>query len=189
MMILLQLLSEKLKCDEEILNIKMRMKQDEMNRSRQFEERIEVLQASRNEFQTKVTKQNADLSDLQSRLTNSEREVESLKRQCETLKQQIESKEAEMRTESSKFRSEIEKQRQTNSELRDKVAEFERRLLEQEKQAKDGIASKEMEIISLKAQLRSKDEEIDRSKKDESKRAEILEHALQSYIASARKPH
>ena len=68
-------MSEKLKAEEELMNLRMTLKQEEMNRSRQFEERIELLQSARNEIQIKNTKQNAELSDLQSRLSNSEREV------------------------------------------------------------------------------------------------------------------
>jgi len=182
-----KLLTEKLKFEEEMLNMKMLAKQEEMSRSRQFEERIEVLQASRNEFQTKATRQSSEISDLQSRLTSGEREVDSLKRQCESLKQQIESKEEEMRDGNNKLRLEIDKERRTNSELRDKIAELERALVEQERKARDEIASKEMEIATLKNQVRSKDDEIARNKNDELKRTEMLENALQSYIASAKK--
>ena len=185
--ILLQLLTEKLKFEEEMLNMKMLAKQEEMNRSRQFEERIEVVQASRNEFQTKATRQSSEISDLQSRLTSSEREVESLKRQCESLKQQIESKDEEMRDGNNRLRLEIDKERRTTSELREKIAEQERALAEQEKKARDELTSKEMEIATLKNEVRSKDDEIARNKNDELKRTELLENALQSYIASARK--
>ena len=185
--ILLQLLTEKLKFEEEMLNMKMLAKQEEMNRSRQFEERIEVVQASRNEFQTKATRQGSEISDLQSRLTSSEREVESLKRQCESLKQQMESKDEEMRDGNNRLRLEIDKERRTTSELRDKIAEQERALAEQEKKARDELTSKEMYIATLKNEVRSKDDEIARNKNDELKRTELLENALQSYIASARK--
>ena len=169
------------------MNTKMQMKQEEMNRSRQFEERIEVLQAGRNDLQIKVTKQNADISDMQSRLASSEREAESLKRQCNDLKQAMDSRDTELQNERKNARLEIESERKNSLQLRNKLAEIELRLSEQEKRAKDDLAHKDVEISYLKSQLADKEQEIARNRNDEIRRTELLETALQGYLDSARK--
>ena len=180
-------MSDKLKYEEDAMNMRMTMKQEEMNRTKQFEERIELLQTSRNDVQIKATKQSAEISDLQTRLGNSERENESWKRQCEHLKQQIDDRETELRNEANKARLEIENERRESMELKEKIADLERKNSEQEKRAKENLVAKETEISFLKTQLANKEDEIKRNRNDEIKRTEMLENALQSYLASARK--
>ncbi len=72
-------------------------------------------------------------------------------------------------------------------QLKDKISELEMRNGELEKRSRDSIASRDNEISYLKTQIASKDEEMARNRVDEIKRAEMLENALQTYIASTKK--
>eukprot|EP00794_Sanderia_malayensis_P003433 gene3433-3928_t len=182
-----KMMGDKLKAEEDSMNLRMTLKQEEMNRSRQFEERIEILQSARNELQIKNTKQSAEISDLQSRLGNNERETESLKRQCDHLKQQIDSKEAELRSEANKAKLEMDNAKRLLAQLQDKISDLEMKHSELEKRNKESLLSRDRDITYLRTQITNKDDELSRNRADEIKRAEVLENALQAYISNTKK--
>lgn len=181
-----EIVSIKLHGDEELMNVKAQMKQDEIMRSKQYEERINLIQASRDELQSQCTRQLAQISELQTQVANSTRECESQKRQVDTLRQQMEQKDFEHNKEATRLKLELDAERKNAGDLREKVSNLEEKLAEEAKRLREAMAAKESEIKFLNDQLKNKDSELKRHHDEELKRAEMLEKAIYSFVSSTR---
>lgn len=181
-----EVLETKLKADEDLMNTKSKLKQEELSRAKQYDERIGILQLSRDDLQAQTTKQLTQITELQTQLSNSLRECDSHKRQCDTLKQQIEQREADYRSEASRTRNELDARRKTENELRDRVSSLESRITEMVKKHQESLAAKEHEVERCSERLKSKENDLKRMREDEMKRAELLEKAIYSYVSSAK---
>lgn len=181
-----QVVSIKLTSDEELRNTKTRLKQEEITRSRQYDEHISQVQASQNELQLQNTKMLAQVTDLQSQLNTASRDNEMSKRQAETLKQQLERRDADYRNEVSRSRLELDSERKTQAELRDRISELEDKISEMTRRHKDAMTTKDNQIEQLNEQLRAKENDIKRIHDDEMRRAELLEKAIYSYVSSTK---
>lgn len=181
-----QLVSVKLSSDEELRNTKTRLKQDEIARTRQYDEHISQIQQSQSELQIQNTKQLAQITDLQSQLNTVNREGEMLKRQVESLKQQLERKDTDYRNEVNRSRIELDSERKTQAELRDRISELEDKISEMSRRHKDAMSIKDNELEQLNEKLRSKENDIRKMHDEELKRAELLEKAIFSYVSSTK---
>ncbi|XP_032228433.2 leucine-rich repeat-containing protein 45 [Nematostella vectensis] len=181
-----ELVSSKLKADEDLMNAKTKLKQEELVRSRQYDERIHLLQTSFEELQLQSTKQQSKISELQSQLSAITRENEINKRQLETMKQQLDQKESEYRNEVNRSRLELDSERKTQSELRDRILSLENQINSEAKRHRDILAQKESELSFVSEQLRTRESEIKRNQEEEVKRAEMLEKAIYSYVSSTK---
>lgn len=181
-----EIVSIKLQGDEELMNVKSQLKQDEIMRSKQYEERINLIQASRDELSSQCTRQLAQISDLQSQVATSTRECESQKRQIDTLRQQMEKKDFEHNQEATRLKLELDAERKNTGDLREKVSKLEDKLAEEAKRHRESLTAKESEIKFLNDQLKNKDSELKRHHDEELKRAEMLEKAIYSFVSSTR---
>lgn len=181
-----EVVSTKLKADEDLMNCKARLKQEELLRSKQYEERISMLQVSRDDVQTQNTKQLSQLTELQTQSSCVSRECESLKRQANSLKQELEQRDTEHRNEVVHLRTELDNGRKVQHDLRDKISSLEADNIEMSRRHKGALSAKDSEAAFLNEQLRSKENELRRTHEDEMKRADLLEKAIYTYVSSTR---
>ncbi|KAK3702858.1 hypothetical protein QZH41_014130 [Actinostola sp. cb2023] len=176
----------KLEADEQLMNAKAKLKQEELMRSQQYEERIGLIQASRDDLQLQSTKQLSQISEMQSQLSSITRESESQKRQIDTLKHQMQQKDSEYRQEISHLKLELDVAKRDIAEQRSTVSNLEDRLTEASKKHREAINQKDKEILFVNDQLRSKENELKKHQDEELKRAEMLEKAMYSFVSNTR---
>ena len=181
-----EIVCTKLRADEDLMNCKARLKQEELLRSKQYEERISMLQASRDDVQGQNTKQLSQLNDLQTQNSSMIRECESLKRQVDSLKQELEQKDRDHRDDVTRFKSELDNGRKTQHELQDKITRLDADIQESGRHHKDTLSAKDNEIAVLNEKLRSKENELRKTHEEEVRRAEMLEKAMYAYVSSTR---
>lgn len=181
-----QLVSLKLTADEELRNTKTRFKQEEIARSRQYDEHISHVQSSQNELQLLNTKQLAQIADLQSQLNTINRDNDMMKRQLDSFKQQLEHRDAEYKSEVNRSRLELDAERKSQADLRDKIAFLEEKISEMNRKHKEAVTMKDSQLDQLNEQLKAKDNDIKRIHEEEMRRAELLEKAIFSYVSSAK---
>jgi len=180
--------TEKLRSEEEMMQQRNKWKQEEISRTKQFDDRVDLLQSTRDEMQMKISKQSLQTTELQSQLLTSQKEVESLRRQIEVQKQTIENKESEHRNEINRARSETDNERRVVSESRDKISSLETKLVEAQAKIRDSEATASVEIAKLKDLVKARESDIERIHEEEARRAGLLESALHSYVIGSRSP-
>lgn len=176
----------KLEADEQLMHAKTKLKQEEMIRTQQYEERIALIQSSRDDLQAQSIKQLTEISQMQTQLSSITRENESQRRQLDTLKQQMDQKDSEYRQETSHLRMELDSARKDAAEQRNTVSLLEDRSNEANKKHRDALSQKDKEISLLNDQLRSKENELKRHQDEEIKRAEMLEKAIYSFVSNTK---
>lgn len=179
-------MNDKLRFEEESLSQRAKWKQEEMAKTKQYEDRIDLILQGKDELQTKVSKLSVEIAETQAQLTASQKECEATKRQCEQLQQLMNQRDLEHRNESNRAKLEVDSERRVNAELKDKVASQEIKIQEIRSQMKDMQTEKDSEKARLQEQIRLKDDELKRGREEELRRAGMLETALQSYISSTR---
>ena len=180
------LMNDKLRFEEEGLSQRAKWKQEEMTKSKQYEDRIDLMVRGKDELQARLSKQAIELTESQTQLVSSQKECEATKRQCEQLQQLMNQRDLEHRNESNRGKLEVDSERRVNAELKDKVTSQEIKIQEIRSQIKDMQSEKESEKIRLQEQLRAREDELKRGREEELRRAGMLETALQSYISSTR---
>ena len=180
------IMNDKLRFEEESLSQRAKWKQEEMAKTKQYEDRIDLMLRGKDELQTKLSKLSVEMAETQTQLTSSQKECEATKRQSEQLQQLMNQRDLEHRNESNRAKLEVDSERRVNAELKDKVASQEIKIQEIRSQMKDMQAEKESEKTRLQEQLRSREDELKRGREEELRRAGMLETALQSYISSTR---
>ena len=179
-------ISEKLKYEEELMNLRTTFKQEEMMKLKQYEERLDLLVRTKDELQSKVSKLSIQLTESDTQLLNCQKELETNKRQYEQYQQLLNQRDLEHRNEMNRVRLETDGEKRVNSDLNKKIQNLESKNQDLESQLRELRRTKESEIVKLQEQLKSKEDEIKRIRDDELRRASILESALQTYISSAR---
>ena len=180
------IMNDKLRFEEESLSQRAKWKQEEMAKTKQYEDRIDLMLRGKDELQTKLSKLSVEMAETQTQLTSSQKECEASKRQCEHLQQLMNQRDLEHRNESNRAKLEVDSERRVNAELKDKVASQEIKIQELRSQMKDMQSEKESEKSRLQEQLRAREDELKRGREEELRRAGMLETALQSYISSTR---
>ncbi|XP_077980716.1 leucine-rich repeat-containing protein 45-like [Glandiceps talaboti] len=185
--------SERMSHEENLLQAKQRIKDEELQRSKHLEDKIRMLQNAKDDIQQHSSQQSQTIAELQSRFSNSTYEVESLKRKIEDLNQELSGKSNETLSEVAKVKLSFQKQInrmeadiQDVDELRDKCNKLEKQLLEQSKQNRETMAAKEAELAAMQERFRMKDGEIARMREDEAQRVNMLQSAIMSYVSSSR---
>jgi len=180
------IMNDKLRFEEENLSQRAKWKQEEMAKTKQYEDRIDLMLRGKDELQTKLSKLSVEMAETQTQLTSSQKECEATKRQCEQLQQLMNQRDLEHRNESNRAKLEVDSERRVNAELKDKVASQEIKIQEIRSQMRDMQTEKESEKSRLQEQLRTREDELKRGREEELRRAGMLETALQSYISSTR---
>ena len=179
-------MNDKLRFEEESLAQRAKWKQEEISKSKSYEERVELLIRGKDDLQERLSKLSVEHAESNTQLTASRKDHEACKRQCEQTQQLMVQRDLEFRNENNRTKLEVDSERRVNAELKDKVASQEIKIQELRSQMKDMQAEKESEKSRLQDQLRAKEDELKRSREEELRRAGMLETALQSYISSTR---
>ncbi|XP_041364720.1 leucine-rich repeat-containing protein 45-like [Gigantopelta aegis] len=165
--------SEIMKTEEQLLHIKQKVRTEE-------EEKIRVLQISKDNLQSHCNQQTSLVSELQYNNSNLTLEVDTLKSRLEEMRQEFAVKNnvtiAEMKLELTATLNKLESERQLQSELRNKLSQVDR-----------DLSAKDREIASLKEKLRAREYEVSRIREDELQRVHMLQSAVVTYMARA--PH
>jgi len=180
------ILTDKLRFEEESLSQRAKWKQEEIAKSKQYEDRIDLLLRGKDDLQAKLSKVSVELAETHTQLTSSQKDHEASKRQCEHLQQLMSQRDLEYRNENNRVKLEVDSERRVNAELKDKVASQDIKIQEIRSQMKDMQSEKEAEKTRLQDLLRAKEDEMKRTREEELRRAGMLETALQSYISSTR---
>lgn len=187
--------ADKLNAEEQISSIKHRLKSEEEQRHVQLEEKIRVLQTSKDELESHCKQQTATLTQLQHRNSNLQLELENLKRQMEELNQELSQKNSQtyaevekVKVELNKASSKLEQERSTQSELRDKLASVDSQMSEQLLKHRKIVEEKDKEIVTLEEKLKGRDLELVRMREEEAQRVQILQSAILNYVGSKPAP-
>ncbi|XP_050392919.1 leucine-rich repeat-containing protein 45 [Patella vulgata] len=183
-------MNDKMMNEEQLISSKQRIKAEEEQRHMQLEEKIRVLQISKDELQTHCTQQAALVSELQRKNSNLQLEHETYKRQLEELGQDLAEKSSITMSEVSKVRHEqkememkLDSERKIQAELREKLSHTDQQLSEQLLKYRTMIEEKDRELVILSEKLRSRDLEITRAREEESQRAHLLQSAIMNYVS------
>ncbi|PIK41026.1 hypothetical protein BSL78_22130 [Apostichopus japonicus] len=184
-----QQLAERLNFEEQLMHTKQKVKEEEQQRSRQLEDRLRMVQLSKDELQQQYSQQSHQISELQARLTNSSVEVEALKRKLDELTQELAGKNNE--TEAVIGRLEQQYKRQVGrlegqvlemEQVKDKYLRIQQEITEQSRKHQTELSHKEGEILSLQDQIRRLEFDMVQARDDETQRASALQAAISSYV-------
>lgn len=183
-------LVDKLNHEEQLQSAKQRIKAEEEQRHRALEERVRVLQTSKDELQSHCNQQASLVSELQSRNSGLTLEVENLKRRLEEMGQELAEKNNYTLAEVNKVKMDLNQtlnkldgERSVHSELREKLAKADRDLSDQLLRHRQAMEEKDRELISVQEKLRARELEIQRSREEETQRAQMLQSAIMSYVS------
>lgn len=183
-------MTDKLQAEENINIVKLKVKSEEEARMKQLEEKLRVLQISKDDLQSHHNQQQTLIKELTSKNSSLTLEVESYKRRIEELSEEVNNKNVHTMQEVGKVRIELqgtlgklENERVVQKELREKLAEADTKLSEQIMKHRETIDSKEREIMSLQEKLRARESELARAREDEMQRAQILQNAVMNYVS------
>lgn len=183
-------MTDKLQAEENISIAKQKVKQEEEARMKQLEEKLRVLQISKDELQSHHNQQQTLISEFTSKNSSLTLEVESYKRRIEELSEEVNNKNVYTMQEVGKVKIELqgavtklENERSMQKELREKLAESDNKLSEQMMKHREMIDSKEREIMQLQERLRAREGELARAREEEMQRAQILQNAVMNYVS------
>ncbi|XP_002731112.1 leucine-rich repeat-containing protein 45-like [Saccoglossus kowalevskii] len=186
-------LSERMGHEENLLQTKQRVKEEELQRSKHLEDKIRMLQNAKDDLQQHNSQQSQVVAEFQSKYSNATLEVESLKRKLEDLNLELSGKSNETIAEVNKVKlnyqkqiSRMESDLQEVEDLREKCTRLEKQMLEQSKQHRETLAARESELSVLSEKLRMKEAEMARIREDEAQRVNMLQSAIMSYVSSSR---
>ncbi|RNA23876.1 leucine-rich repeat-containing 45 [Brachionus plicatilis] len=138
--------TEKLVHDQEINDFRVKLQQEDNLRRKELEEKVRMLQSSKDDLMLDNNKMSVQLLELQQKLTSQSLEIESLKRYNESLRNQVHEKDVELVQNNDRLKSDYERRvRMIQSEI-DKVDEFKGKINDQELQIKRLEADKEIAV-------------------------------------------
>ena len=180
------IMSDKLKNEEDSLTQRGKWKQEEMLKSKQYEDRIDLLVNMKEDLQSKISKLSIQLSETHTQLVSCQKENETCKRQIEQQQQLLNQRDLEYRNENNRIRVEVDGEKRLNTELRNKISNVEGKNQEISSQLRELKSIKDSEIARLQESLKNKEDLVKQIRDEEMRRAGMLETALQTYITSAR---
>lgn len=180
------IMNDKLAFEEDMLNLRGKWKQEDALKTKQYDDRIDLLVKGKDELQSKLSKMTVEQAETHTQLVACQKERDAYKRQCDQTQQLLNQRDLEYRNESNRMKLEVDSEKRVTAELRDKVANFEMKTQDLRSQLKDLAVEKDNEKSKLQDIIKAKGDEIRRIRDDEIRRASILESALQTYISSAR---
>jgi chromosome segregation ATPase len=183
-----EVISNKLKAEEDVFNIKTQHKHEQLQCSKQYDERISALQTSRDEQHVQLSKYLNQIAELQKELNLKGKELSELKEERDAATKELHRKESDYRTETSRLKMDLESEKKTQDNLRDKISSLESNTKENVRKHKDFIANKDREIECLEEKLQAREIDLKRQREDEIRRADLLESAIFTYVNSTRSP-
>ncbi|XP_005091949.1 leucine-rich repeat-containing protein 45 [Aplysia californica] len=186
-------MADKLNAEEQTSSLKHRLKSEEEQRHVQLEEKIRVLQTSKDELQSHCNQQTASLTQLQHKNSNLQLELENMKRQMDEMAQEVSEKNSytmsevgKVKVELNKSQAKLEQERSTQAELREKLSTVDSQMSEQLLKHRQAMEEKEKEIVTLQEKMKGRDLELVRMREEESQRVQILQSAILNYVGSNR---
>ncbi|CAG5118681.1 unnamed protein product [Candidula unifasciata] len=183
--------ADKLNAEEQIASIKHRLKSEEEQRHVLLEEKIRVLQISRDELQSHCNQQTATITQLQHKNSNLQLEIEALHRQRDELNQELAQKSnytmaevEKVKVELTRCQNKLDQERATQAELRDKLASVDSQMSEQMLKYRKVVEEKEREIVLLEEKLKGRELELVRIREEEAQRVQALQSAILNYVGS-----
>ncbi|XP_041363467.1 leucine-rich repeat-containing protein 45-like [Gigantopelta aegis] len=184
------IMSDKMIAEEQLVHAKQKIKTEEEQRQKQLEEKVRVLQITKDDLQSHCNQQASLVSELQCKNSNLTLEGDTLKRRLEEMGQELAEKNNVTIAEVNKVKLELtatlnklESERQLQSELRNKLSQVDRDISEQLLRHRQVVEEKDREIVSLSERIRALEYEVSRIRDDESQRAQILQSAILNYVA------
>ncbi|XP_072029970.1 leucine-rich repeat-containing protein 45-like [Amphiura filiformis] len=182
-------LNERLVLEEQILETKKRVKEEEQQRSKHLEDKIRLLQNSKDDLQQHSSQQTQLVSELQAKHSNATLEIESLKRKLEELNREVAGKNNELLAEVNKVEiqhskqlSKLQHQLQELEDTKDRCDTLEKQLSDQARRYRSEMHSLEAEADTLKEKLRLQDMEFGRLQEEEAQKASQLHAAISSFL-------
>ncbi|KAJ8318587.1 hypothetical protein KUTeg_003678, partial [Tegillarca granosa] len=168
-------MTDKMHHDEQLSLAKQKIVAEEDNRHKQLEDKLRVLQATKDEVQSRCSQQSSTISELQSKNSSLVLEVETMKKRVEEMNQELAEKNTVTLSEVGKVKIELnqtvnklEAERAMHAEVRDKLNDSDRKLSD-----------------SLKKKLKSRELELSNVREEEAQRAQVLQMAIMSYMNKA----
>ncbi|XP_071797513.1 leucine-rich repeat-containing protein 45-like [Asterias amurensis] len=190
-----QHLTERLGLEEQILNTRQRVKEEEHQRMKHLEDKIRLLNNAKDDLQQHHSQQMQTIAELQSKNSNYTLEVESLKRTLEELNQEVAGKNNELQAEvnrvklnHSKQLSKMEVQVQDMESLRERCSALELQLTDQTRRHRAELMDRDNELVNTRDRMRSQEIEYSRMQEEEAQRAGMLQAAISGYLVSSRSP-
>ncbi|XP_002162137.3 leucine-rich repeat-containing protein 45 isoform X1 [Hydra vulgaris] len=180
------MLSDKLKHEEDLLQQKTKWNQEEVLKQKQYEDRINCLITSKDEFQNRISTLSATSTHLENQLKCCHKELESLKSQNEQQQEILNLKDVQYRGEVNRLNVLIDSEKRLNAENKEKINHLENKLQGLQSDMQYLQSSKDKEIQQLKEFIKKKDDDLRRARDDEQRRISLLESAMQSYIHSSK---
>ncbi|XP_059173712.1 leucine-rich repeat-containing protein 45-like [Physella acuta] len=183
--------SDKLNAEEQIASLKHRLKSEEEQRHVQLEEKIRVLQTSRDELHSHCNQQTSTISQLQHKNSNLQLELENMRRQMNEVNEELSQKNnytmaevGKVKAEMSKYQSKLDQERSIQSELREKLASVDTQMSEQLLKHRKQVEEKDKEIVMLEEKLKGRELELVRLREEEAQRVQALQSAIFNYVGS-----
>lgn len=184
-----QQLADRLNFEEQLMQTKQKVKEEEQHRSRQLEDRLRMVQLSKDELQQQYSQQSHQVSELQARLTNATVETEALKRKLDELTQELAGKTNETQATISRVEQQykrqlgsLEVQLQEMEQVKDKYTRIQSEMTDQARKHQAELARKEGDVLSLQDQVRRLEFEITQARDEEAQRASALQAAISTYV-------
>lgn len=156
--------ADRIQLEEQIANAKQRIRNEEEQKRLALEEKIRVLQASRDELHLQSTSQSMKIGDLQSKNSQISIENEAFKHRISDLQQELSGKNAEMMEEIGKVKLELnaritslENDRKSKEELYNRISALEKELAELQSKHRVTVDSKDQEIHNLSDKLKMRE--------------------------------
>lgn len=181
-----ELLSNKLKAEEDLFNLKTQHKHEQLHSCKQNEEKISALQVSRDEQHVQINKLLKQIAELQRELNLKVRELAEVNEEKDSVAKESDRKQNDHKAEISRLKMELQSEKKTQENLKDQMSNLESNMKENSRKYKDWIANKEREIESLQEKLQGKETDLKRQREEELRRADLLESAIFTFVHSAR---
>lgn len=190
-------LNKKLVCcqqqhDEELRKLSCQLKQESEMKCSQLDERIRCLLCDKSDLQKSLSLANGLLQEEKTTREALEIEVKSCRNSLNKMKQEIENREMDYEQEVQNIRIEMRKREMQNqeelnrvSELRATINKMMRSQDDQDRDFRAALKERDEMICSLQASLRKYEDEVDRTREEESRRLDVLHNALMSYMQSS----
>lgn len=189
-------MTDKLHAEEHISIAKQKVKSEEENRLKQLEEKLRVLQASKDELQSHSNQQQSTISELTTKVGSLSLEAETYRRRIDELNEEVSGKNVYTMQEVGKVKIELQQvmtkldgERTIQKDLREKLSETDNKLSEQMLKHREIVETKDREILSLQERLRAREGELSRAREDEMQRAQILQSAVMNYVSKVPQTH
>jgi hypothetical protein len=182
--------NERLLTDEQLASAKQRIRTEEDQRRSGLEEKMKVLQASRDELQTYAAQQASLVAELQSRNSQLAIDNESLRRRITDLQQELAGKNAELTEEVARVRLDLnarierlENDRRSKEDLYSRITTLEKDSADAALRHRNALEERDRELHHLSDMLKQRETELRLMRDADTQRALVLQSAVQTYVS------